>query len=457
MKHLNKIVLIFIVFGLFLPGQKAMAVDFNNGYIISDSDLTDYGAMDLAEIQLFLEKKNSGLASRKFLNKDGIERTAPEIIWQAAIDYKISPKFLLVLMQKEQSLVEDETPTQKQFDWAMGFGVCDGCDPDSDGVVIFKGFGTQIDRAAFQHRYYLDNKTLGWLKKTGGTYTIDGIKVTIANQATANLYNYTPHIHGNYLFWKIWNRWFFQKYPDGSLLQIENEKGVWLIQNGQKRPFLSKSAFLSKHQFKDVVVVGKIELDKYELGNPIKFPNYSLLRTPLGNSFMLIDDQLRKFESNDVIKTIGFNPEEFEELTLEDFDLYSTGELITLASAYPSGALLQNKKTGGVYFVQDGKKHPIISKDILKINFPAYHLTPVYVEELEKYPLSDEVKIKDGVLIKSNESSAVYVVSEGKKRPIASAKVFEKLKYNWKNIAIVSEKSLSNLLLGAMIDFDYGN
>ncbi|MBI5077262.1 hypothetical protein HZB94_02690 [Candidatus Falkowbacteria bacterium] len=439
-----------------VPTIEVFAIDFNNGYIISDSDLTDDNSMDLSEINAFLKNKNSALASKNFINKDGETKSAAEIIWQATLNYKVNPKFLLVLLQKEQSIIEDGTPTQKQFDWAMGYGVCDACDPDEEGLLIFKGFGTQVDRAAWRQRWYIDNKEINWLKKAGQSYVIDGYVVIIANQATANLYNYTPHIQGNYLFWKIWNRWFTQKYADSSLLQVEGEAGVWLIQYGEKRPFLSKSAFLSRYNFQDIIKVSKTELDKYELGNPIKFPNYSLLKTPMGNSYLLVNDELRKFESAKVTQTLGFNPEEFVELSLDDFSDYQIGEPITLASAFPAGALLQDRKTGGVYFAQDGKKYPIPTKDILKINFPQYHITSIAPAELEKYPTQESIKIKDGVLVKTVESPAVYVISERKKRPIASAKVFERLGYKWENIVTVAEKSLENLEPGATIDLEFG-
>ncbi|MEK7159543.1 MAG: hypothetical protein AAB766_03545 [Patescibacteria group bacterium] len=448
-------VLMAMIVTLIVPYQSVFAINFNNGYLLSDTDLFDYNAMTLAELQSFLDKKNGQLGTYQTLDKNGVMKTAAEIIYQAAQEYKVNPKFLLVMLQKEQSLVDDATPKQSQYDWAAGYGVCDSCDVNSPSLLLFKGFGSQVDRLAGVQRWYEEHANDAWLKQKNQSYIIDGQTVFISNQATANLYNYTPHILGNYNFWKIWNEWFSQKYPDGTLLQAEGEKGVWLVENGLRRPFMSKGALVSRYNINNVVIISKVELEKYLIGNSIKFPNYTLLISPTDNVYMLVDNKLRLFESKQVWQTLGFNPEEFEILDMSDFSTYEFGELITLASSYPAGALLQNKATGGVYFVQDGIKYPIATKDILKINYLKYHLSPVAVTELDKYATGDPIKLRDGELIKSKDAPTVYVISDGKKLPIISGDVFERLGYKWSNIKLVESSSLVNLELGPMIDLDF--
>ncbi|HMB26038.1 MAG TPA: hypothetical protein VKP03_01335 [Patescibacteria group bacterium] len=455
MKKTGLSLIIFVLlFNLWLPSS-ALALSFDNAYIVSDSALTDYQSMSLEQVRSFLMKKNSALADYRVSIEPGKVKSAAEIIWDSAQKYRVNPKFLLVMLQKEQSLIEDPSPTQKQLDWAMGYGVCDSCDPDDTSLIIFKGFARQVDRAAWRQRWYIKNSDLSWLRQKGQTYNIDGHNIKIVNQATANLYNYTPHIYGNYLFWKIWNKWFEQKYPNGSLLQAKGQAGVWLIENGQKRPFYNKGALLSRYDINDIVLVEHRELDKYEPGPPIKFANFSLLQTELGDVYLLVNDTLRRFESDKVWRTLGFNPEEFEELNASDFNHYKTGALITLKEAYPAGALLQNNKTGGVYFVQNGQKKPILSRDIIKLDYSAYSLTQVSPEELENFTTKEPARLKDGHLVKTADSPIVYVISEGKKRPIATADVFENLGYQWQNIQTVETKTLENIKKGPYLDLEF--
>ena len=75
---------------------------FNYDYIMADRDLTDYESMSLAQIQAFLESKYSPLAN--YVEPITSLRAA-QIIYSTAQDFQISPKFLLALMQKEQSFL----------------------------------------------------------------------------------------------------------------------------------------------------------------------------------------------------------------------------------------------------------------------------------------------------------------------------------------------------------------
>jgi hypothetical protein len=466
--------LIFLLFTfLFLLTSKAKADDnFNPNYIISDFEILDYDSMSLDYIQEFLENKGSYLANYSGPNAYGTIKTAAEIIYDAAMNNydcdnanlssnpteeerilkckkitTVSPKFLLVLLQKEQSLIEDPSPKQSQLDWATGYGCPDGGTCNSR----WKGFGKQVNSAALQFLDYMKNPHL-YTYKAGETYTFtnpysitkeETTTVTPTNQATAALYNYTPHVYnGNYNFYKIWQRYFTRVYPDGSLLQAEGEAGVWLIQNGKKRPFLTKGALTSRFDEKKIITVNKADLDKYEKGAPIKFPQYSLVRSPRGTIFLLVDDKRRGFASGEAFKKIGFNPEEVIDASWEDINAYVEGAPITATSTYPTGALLQDNTTGGVYWVTEGKKAPIWDAVFLKTKFKHKKIIPVSPEELDNYETTNPVLFGDGELVKSPYSSTVYLISHGQKRPILSGKVFEDLGYKWENIITVSPKVL---------------
>ncbi|MBU4332723.1 hypothetical protein KKD19_07125 [Patescibacteria group bacterium] len=421
----------------------ANAQDFNPHYILSNTEMTDYASMGMFDIVQFIKNKGGTLYTARFEDIDGKTKSAPALIYNAAKNYEINPKVLLVTLQKEQSLVDNPAPTQKNYDWATGWAVCDGCSLSDPKVAKYKGFAKQIDGTAGGYNWYLEQFASGgntWLIWPKKTTTIDNESVTPANEATAALYNYTPHLHGNENFWKLWDKWFSINYPDDSLLQTEGEDGVWLIQNGYRRPFKSKAAFISSYDINNILLVSKTEIEKFPAGKEIKFANYSLLRSPAGTIYLLVDDNLRGIQSMEVFRTIGFNLEEVIKVTNEDLQEYTEIEPITMESAYPTGALLQNRQTGGVYYVRNGAKQGLIDRSVMDINFKGWHITPVTTEELSKYPNLPPVKIKDGKLIKSETASAVYVISDGQRRPITSAETFEKMGYKWKNILSVPQK-----------------
>lgn len=449
MKKMLKITNFLVILSLvILPLSPALAVEFNPNYVLSDEDLTDHNSMGLDDIQKFLERKNSYLATYITEDTDGIMKSAAEIIHRVATTWFISPKFLLALIQKEQSLVEDPTPTQKQLDWAAGYAVCDSCTTQDEQIQRWKGFAKQIRSSAMQYRegYLVDLVQYGHTSAgygPGKAIEIDNQTVIPYNNATAANYSYTPHIHGNQSLWNIWQRWFTQLYPNGSLVQAVGEPGIWLIQYGQKRPFHSMSALLSRYDISRVIPVSKTDLDLYETGKAIKFPDYSLLRSPRGTIFLLDGDLRRGIDSWETFKTIGFNPDEIIEVEWTDINLYGEGEMITLETVYPQGALLQDKTTGGVYWIQDGKKYPIWSREIMATRFGNWFITQVSAEELAEYETMEPVGFKDGELVKSGSNPSVYVISEGYLRPIPSAEVFEGMGYKWNNIITTTEKALS--------------
>lgn len=471
-RKIQLLILLIAAYGLLFAAPAKADDNFNPNYIISDFEILDYNSMDLKYIQEFLKSKGSYLANYSAPNAHGTIKTAAEIIYDAAVNNydcdgvnlsrnpvesekkikckritTVSPKFLLTLLQKEQSLIENANPKQSQLDWATGYGCPDG----SACNTRWKGFGKQVNSAALQFLDYMKNPRF-YTYKPGKTYTFtnphsttkkETIAVTPVNQATAGLYNYTPHVYnGNYNFYKIWQRYFTRTYPDGSLLQAKGEIGVWLIQDGKKRPFLTKGALTSRFDENKIITVNKSDLDSYIKGAPIKFPQYSLVRSPRGTIFLLVDNKRRGFASGDAFKKIGFSPEEVISASWEDINAYKEGAPITASSTYPTGALLQDNTTGGVYWVIEGKKFPIWDSVFLKTKFKNKKIISVSPKELNNYETADPVLFGDGELVKSSNSAAVYLISNGQKRPIASGKIFKDMGYKWKNVIPVSPKVL---------------
>lgn len=446
--------IILLIFG---SGAQALAVDngFNPDYIISDYEILAYDSMNQEEIQSFLEDKKSFLATYSATDPDGKSWKASEIIYNRAQANKISPKFILVLLQKEMGLIEDEAPKTSQIDWATGYGC-----PDGGGCnERWRGLWKQINSATLQFYDYLENPQ-DYKYQKGSTYIftnkystiVEGsVTVTPANNATAGLYNYTPHVYnGNYNFYQIWKRYFTKGYPNGSLLQARDEVGVWLIQNGQKRPFLTKSALTSRFDEKKIIQVEKTELDSYSKGTPIKFPNYSIVRSPAGGLFLLVDDTRRGFNNYEAFRKIGYNPEEVEDASWEDINAYTEGKAITATSTYPTGALLQDKTTGGVYWIMDGEKAPLQDRALLA-KFKNRKIIPVTTGELAEYKTIAPVAFTDGELITSPTTKAVYLLENGKKRPFLSAEAFENRGYKWGNIISVSPQFLAKYEIGEAI------
>ncbi|MCX6794508.1 MAG: hypothetical protein NTY31_00700 [Candidatus Falkowbacteria bacterium] len=492
--------LVFCLLPLLAQAQTDLDLDFNSNRILEDSEILNYSSMGLLEIQNFLQNKGSYLVNYSTLNTHGDMKSAAEIIYDATHNNydcegitlsdqpteaekkskcrqitTINPKFLLILLQKEASLVTDSAPPQDHLDWATGYGCPDSwvCNP------YYKGFGKQVNSASLQFLDYMQDPQ-AYNFKVGQTYIAkdkysilksmarainDGdynsiiaspemVSVTPANQATAALYNYTPHVfNGNYNIYKLWNTYFpkvSRLYPDGSIIKADWDPRVWLIANGQKRHFANWSAFVSRFRPEQIVTVTGADLENYPLGDEIKFANYSLVQTPDKKIYLLVDQEKRPFASLAVFKNIGFNPEEIETATVADLTGYSLGKAITATSTYVTGALLQDSKTGEIFYVENGRR-ALVDKVLLNIKFIGKKIILKTTTQLKVYATTTPILLDEGTLVRTNTYPTVYLISNGKKRPFADDATFNKLGYNPQNIVTVSSKFLYNYDMGEAI------
>lgn len=449
----------FIALFVLQPITIAQADEFvvDPEYLVSDAEMLDVYSMSLRDVERFLLR--GGLKEYVATDVNGVKRSASQIIFNTAQEFELSPRFLLTLLQREQSLVEAPSPSQDQLDWAMGYAVCDDCSKNDPRIAKFKGFGNQVHYAAKRIResYLEDLESRGYtetLVGPGRDSIIDGTMVTPVNFATAVLYTYTPHLRGNENFARIWQRWFDFTYVSGSLLQDKESGGIWLIQYGERRPITSKTAFYSRFNPDAVVQVSSTTLEQYPIGTPISFPNYSLLRSPRGTVYLIVDDTRRGFTSMEAFRSLGFSTDEVVDVEWEDLNAYAEGEPLTLASSYAQGALMQDTSTGGVFWVESAVKHPIFSREILDARFPNPDLTPVSTQELDVFERGDAVKFQDGTLIGAHGSPDVFVVSDGARRPIADELTFYRYGWDWSQVVWTSARAVLEHPLGERLELE---
>lgn len=428
---------------------------FNPNYLISDEEFTDYFSMELGEVQAFLEK--GYLVDYKTTDIDDRTRYAAEIIWRAGQRNGVNPKVILVMLQKEQGLITDDSPSQDQLDWALGYGVCDDCSYSDPDIQRWRGFAKQINSATLQFTEgYLtdleeDGETVMGFAP-GVACEIDEILVVPANAATAALYTYTPHLEGNQNFVTIWQAWFGKNYPTGTLLQNNESGAVWLIQYGERRPITSRAALLSRFNENLIIPVDPTVLEVYPQGDAISLPNYSLLHADDGAIYLLVDDSIRHVVSMEAFRAIGFNTDDLVEVSDEELAAYEDGESIASDTVYPQGALVQDTTTGGVYYVENGTKYPIYSREIMKARFSNKTIIPAGQGELETYPTGSPVKFPDGSLIGAVGKPDIYLISEGQRRPIVSATIFLEFGYKWENVIWTDEKSVKIHSIGENLE-----
>jgi peptidoglycan hydrolase-like protein with peptidoglycan-binding domain len=234
---------------------------WNAGKIITDELFFDPNAMSPAGVQTFLNEKvptcRAGYTCLKSYTTSSDSKaanpmcqayqgmaseSAANIIWKVAQACGVSPKVILVMLQKEQGLVLDTYPTARQYKYAMG----NDC-PDTGGCGATAGFFAQVYGGTYMLKRYThppgtgpgtnystDFKSMYAVGSYSSIlYTVAGTagcgdkrkSVYVSNQATHALYVYTPYTpndaalaagwgtatcgaYGNRNFFRYYSLWF---------------------------------------------------------------------------------------------------------------------------------------------------------------------------------------------------------------------------------------------------------
>ncbi|MDO8335940.1 MAG: hypothetical protein Q7T74_04140 [Candidatus Saccharibacteria bacterium] len=314
LKNIKTLVLITAIMtvGIAVVGQQNVSAvsnsNFNPARIIDDGPFFNKNTMNTGDIQNFLNAKvptcRSGYTCLKNYSQSfpgigadsycggisGGTKSAANIIFDVAQACNVNPQTILVLLQKEQSLVTDDWPVDIQYRSATGYGCPDTAACDSE----YYGFFNQVYRAARQFKRYVAqpqnynyaagrNSFIGYNPNSG----CGGTNITIQNGATAALYNYTPYqpnpatlaaapgqtvncgAYGNLNFWRYFNDWFGPTTGTGYVLaRNEDDNSQWIIYNN----------------IKQYIPSGDI-IDAYGLGsNPITMSGSYLASIPSGPS-----------------------------------------------------------------------------------------------------------------------------------------------------------------------------
>ncbi len=235
------------------PASALSGSSFQAGNIISDANFYDGTAMTADQVQAFLDSQVSSCTNSNCLRNGrfsmnsrggdamcsavtgGSSLSTAQIVTRVSAACGISPKVLLVTLQKEQSLVTNRGPSAAVLERAMGYACPDNvggrCDP------AYAGVGNQMYWSAWQWKRYSNppgtSNYFTWFNP-GATRNIQynvpvscGTKpVNVQNKATAALYYYTPYTpntaalnnlygtgdgcsaYGNRNFWRMYSDWF---------------------------------------------------------------------------------------------------------------------------------------------------------------------------------------------------------------------------------------------------------
>ncbi len=246
----------------------------------------------------------------------------------------------------------------------------------------------------------------------------------------------------------------FLKYPDGSLLQINGDPAVYLVDNGKKRNFsVSAKEFVKLgFDFKNVKKVTADELINYPDSVAIKYGPDKVLLSDGVKVFYIESGKKRWITSGNLLAILGFKWPQIKNAP-QDLVYYLEGGAMT----YPDGALLRAKDTETVYLVKDGQKHQFVSaQSFLKLGYKWNKVLAVDPIEIALCPAGGIMSYADGTLVRAANLPTVFLIDKGKTKPFLSNEVFNNLKYKATQVLIVLSDELSYYSQGEPVGYKDG-
>lgn len=430
------------------PARAAVAARFEPGNLISDATMYDGSAMSSQAVQEFLSarvpdcqgtclvnlrEKTPDMAAGRCASYVGmVSERASDMIAKVGAACGISQKSILVLIEKESSLVSASNPSTSRFRYATGYGCPDTapCDP------AYSGFFYQVYYAARQLVTYSQTASQ-WNYQAGRTNQIryhpkvscGSAPVFIQNKATAGLYIYTPYqpntaaleniygvgddcsSYGNRNFWRIFTDWFGSPTAASSLMRTADSGTVFLVTESGKYPVPSLGILSALSPLGKVGFVSQKFLDSiptaHAVGRSIRGPDGSIyffdagIRLPFSSCAQAVD------------YGASCNSDGYVQLSEFQIDAFAGGPVL--------GPVLGTIE-GGRYYIKNGTKSEILDDQSQQKAGLPLAMNVLTENAIAALPYAPPI-VRDGVYIHTRGSAQYSLLAEGERHDMTQSTV----------------------------------
>ncbi len=346
-----------------------------------------------------------------------------------------------------------EQRSEGNVSWAV---IRDSWNNSDDPGTCYRGPMTQGNRKQCSS----DQNATFW----DGYTTIDGTSVHMDTGATAALYWYTPHFHGNQNFVSIFEGWFGSTqagsftianttHPDGTLVQSFGEPEVYLIIEGIRYHVSNIDKFNSySYSWSEVKIATILDKQLPISGSTLAFKGGTLVR---GDSSPNVYD-LRcmptfcvkdHISSIDVFSGLGLGFIDVLVIPQAQVDAMSLDKTITSSSVHMQDQLVLDNSNGKVYLIDTGTKRWVPSLEAFAANHFRWSKVKTATSDDLALPDGANMTFPEGALLRANGAPSVYAVNQigsnsYEKRHITTSNTFAGLSYRLSDVFVVDSSFL---------------
>ncbi|MFB6224910.1 MAG: PQQ-binding-like beta-propeller repeat protein, partial [Candidatus Paceibacteria bacterium] len=236
---------------------------------------------------------------------------------------------------------------------------------------------------------------------------------------------------------------------DGRLVTTEG-KGVYLLDDGRKRPIPSPQVFKSHNfKFSNVQRIAKKDFEAIDNGDVLPLQSGTIAVSKADQKAYLIENGKKRYITGpDVVQKSLYSFEEAVMVKEEVLNQHPDGKDYTNHYYVANGTPIFAEETG-MFLVKNNTKRPIPNRATYRSWFEWDELKEVSQEKMDELPTGDEIKPRDGTLLANDKT--VYLVENGKKRAFSSVKEFRDGGFSFNNVMKVSNAVTSSLKEGKVM------
>ena len=225
-------------------------------------------------------------------------------------------------------------------------------------------------------------------------------------------------------------------HPDDALVGTSPDS-PWVIEAGQRWPFITPDAFASHASGDEVAVVPQRVLDHYAVVGA-GYRDGVTLRTPEGRVWIVTDGVRRHVTTGAQYTGFGINGAGLRSVSHTAAGANRIGPPFSPDDRLPDGLFVRRAATGQIFRVVDGVLRPVPTPRILASYRVRAEEVASPVEQLfGMQPFGPGIGFRDGSLLLTPDGK-VWAVSLGLRRHVVSVEAFNALGYRPDGVMVVS-------------------
>ncbi len=230
------------------------------------------------------------------------------------------------------------------------------------------------------------------------------------------------------------------RYANGSLLQAEPSGKTYILERNVLRRPSSWQSRASRYKGAEYVTTTDDVADAYAVGSNIGFREGSVVS--VGDKLYVISAGTRRPVSSSTLTALKYDLDAVISTTASAVAPHPVGETLKASQGYPVGATIRGS-TGQEAWVTPTGTRPFFSRTVRD----SYLVRDVELagpaDAQVAGAMADPIGFRDGTLVRVADGSTVYFISDGKKRPFSSSKVFARMGFKDSNVRTATPTELA--------------